>query len=126
MSAPERIDEGDQARAAERDLVVRIARARADADGAEQTLARLRARHQDLLRQIDVVETECRKLERELLAKLSTWCKSEYTQQGMEDLLPRVWAVTNSLTYRVVARLLRIVNRTLWVLTFGWLRRGYR
>jgi hypothetical protein len=44
----------------------------------------------------------------------------------MDDLLPQVRAVTTSFTYRVVAQLLRIVNLTRWVLTFGWLRRGNR
>jgi septal ring factor EnvC (AmiA/AmiB activator) len=126
MSAPEHIDEGEPVTAAERDLFVRIGNVRAEADAAEQTLARLRARHQDLLRQIDVVETECCKLEHELLERLSTWREFESDQQDMDDLLPQVRAVTTSFTYRVVAQLLRIVNLTRWVLTFGWLRRGSR
>jgi hypothetical protein len=126
MSAPEHIDEGEPAMAAERDLFERIGYARAESDGAEQTLARLRARHQDFLRQIDVVETECRRLERELLEKLSTWRKLENDQQGLDDVLPQVRAITTSHTYRYTAALLRIVNRTRWVLTFGWLRRDNR
>ena len=126
MSAPEHIDEGEPATAAERELFVRIGRAAAEAEAAEQALARLRARHQDLLRQIDVVETECGKLEHELLQKLSAWHEREDDQQDMDDLLAQVRAVTTSFTYRVVARLLQVVNLTRSVLTFGWLRRGNR
>lgn len=122
MTAPEHIDEGEPATAAERDLFVRIGWVGAEADAAEQTLARMRARHQDLLRQIEVVEAECCKLEHELLERLSKWRELESEQQDMDDLLPQIRAVTTSFTYRVVANLLRIVN----LLTFGWLRRGKR
>jgi len=126
MSAAKRVDEAEPATAAERAVFESIGHARGEADCTEQMLARLRARQQELLRQIDVVEAECRTLERALVEKLGSWRKFDEGNQRMDEVLPQFRAVTGSFTYRAVSALLHLVNRVRWWLTFGWLRRDRR
>jgi hypothetical protein len=118
MSAPERIDRGDQA-ADDRELFERVGYARAGVDGAEQTLAAHRARREELVRQNEVVVAECQQLERELLQKLSAWRKLDDQTQNVETQVQQFRAVTGSFTYRLVVALLRGINRVRNLVTFG-------
>jgi len=124
MSAPERIDGGDPAAASTREHFERLGYARAEVDGAEKALAAQRQKRQELSRQNEVVETECKQLERELLQKLAFWRKLDEHTQTVDTLLPQFRAVTGSFTYRAAAALLRTINRLRRAISFGWLRRG--
>ena len=123
MSASERNDGGDPAGAADRELFERVGYARAEADGAEQALAAHRARRQELVRQNEAVDVECKQLERELLHKLSAWRKLDDQTQNVDTQVQQFRAVTGSLTYRLAAAMLRVVNRVRRLVTFAWLRR---
>jgi septation ring formation regulator EzrA len=66
---------------------------------------------EQLQQQIDAVQNENRVLERELVQQLASWRKLDEAQQRIDDVLPRLHAVTHSLTYRLVAVLLAGINR---------------
>jgi SMC interacting uncharacterized protein involved in chromosome segregation len=139
MNRPERTEEPVPATEYERHEAVGYLRC--EVDQAERTLATLRARKQELLRQItladaeqcdaeralqanraelqrqlDVVAAENRALERELLERLATWRKLDEASVRVEEIVPQLRAVTGSFTYRFVAGLLHVVNRGLGVL----------
>ncbi len=118
-----RNDEGDASNAGDRELHEHVGGARADVERDQQELARLRARHADLERQIEVVAGETQNLERELLQKLASWRKLDDANVRVEDVLPQLRAVTGSLTYRLVHGVLHIGNRVLGVLSLRFLRR---
>ena len=109
MSRPNRFEEGLPPDAEARDG--RLDHARGAADEAERTLAALQQRQQDLRRQIGAVTAENRLLERELLQQLGQWRKLDDANQRVEDVLPQLKTVTSSLTYRLVAGMLAVVNR---------------
>lgn len=110
MNRPERVE--TPLPKADRDTHERIGYARCEADQAEKALTDLQKKRDSLTRQIDAVEAENRNLERELLQKLGTWRKLDDATQRVDDVLPQLKAVTGSLTYRGVAKVLGVVNRT--------------
>lgn len=114
MNRPERVE--TPLPKADRDTHERIGYGRCEADQADKTLAELQKKRDLLARQIDAVEAENRNLERELLHKLGTWRKLDDATQRVDDVLPQLKAVTGSLTYRGVAKLLGAVNRARKVL----------
>ena len=109
MNRPDRIEEPTPA--TERDLFERIGYSRCEVEQAERVLSQLQGKHQEMTRQIQVVEAENACIERELLRKLDTWKGRDEALQRVEDVLPQLKAVTGSLTYRAVHALLRSVNR---------------
>lgn len=139
MNRPERTEE--PVPAAEYERHEAIGYLRCELDQAERTLATLRARKQELLRQIaladneqrdaeraldahraelrrqlDVVAAENQALERELLERLAAWRKLDEATVRVDEIVPQLRAVTGSFTYRCVAGLLHLVNRVLGVL----------
>jgi len=109
MSRPPRVEKGGHPDAESEDGQVRHAHGIVDEAG--RTLAALRHRQQDLRKQIAAVDAENRLLERELLQQLSQWRRLDDATQRVEDVLPQLKAVTGSLTYRLVAGMLGLVNR---------------
>lgn len=136
MNRPERTEEPVPATEYERHEA--IGYLRCEVDEAERTLATLRARKQELQRQITLADNEQRDaertvlaqraelqrqlavvaaenqtLERELLERLATWRKLDEASLRVDEVVPHLKAVTGSLTYRCVAGLLHVVNRGL-------------
>ncbi len=109
MDRPDRVTE--ESPAAERERFELIGYSRCEADEAERLLADLRHKLQTLRSQIAAVEAENRTLERELLQQLGTWRKLDDANQRVEEILPQLRVVTGSLTYRLCAGLLAVLNR---------------
>jgi septal ring factor EnvC (AmiA/AmiB activator) len=123
MTSPLRRTDGESDLVREREVFERLGHARSDVERAEQAIVKLRARHHDLLRQVEVVEAENRALERDLMQKLATWRRLDDGAQRVDEALPTLRAVTGSLTYRITERLLIVLNRARFVLGFRWLRK---
>jgi ABC-type phosphate transport system auxiliary subunit len=93
------------------DLAERVGYARAQADGAADRLAAIEARRDELERQIAVVEHHTDALERELAKKLDRWRTIDGQAARVDQQVAAFHATTQSFTYRLVAFVLRGLNR---------------
>ena len=119
--------------AAERELYEQVGYVRCQCDAARATLldlerskVELLARQDEVARQIEVVRAEIEARRKELEERLGVWCGLDELdlRTGATDLIKRVDAVRSSLTYRVAAMALAVVNKVRRFVTLQWLRGG--
>ena len=109
MHGPERVEESTAKHA--RELFERIGYARCELDRIELELTKLVERRQALQKHTEVVRAENETLELDLLQRLTRWQMLDDVNQRVENVMPQLRAVTGSLTYRLVAKMLAVVNR---------------
>lgn len=119
----------DQA-AAERALHERVGYVRCEVEAArarvtelERTKADLLSRQDELSRQIEVVQGEVDERRRELEERLGAWCSLDDVDQRLGvDVIKRIDGVRSSVSYRLTAGFLMVVNKVRRLVTLQWLR----
>jgi hypothetical protein len=96
---------------------------RCEIDRDQAALHKMQEQQRKLKHDIQAIKNENELLESQLLQELTTWRSLDDANTHASKVIPTINAITSSMTYRLVAAILRILRSVTRLATFGWLRK---